>query len=193
VEQGDLHAIDQAVSEGFPVLRRIGRNAAKHGIEHRVVFGFSLQTAPKLMDFLRRHRSDLGHATGIRYSGELGHPFHVIDELTVVLPLDHPFVPEGRFASIILAVPRGWFGETVGWVLPPARPRAGSASGKGSPRERANRDTRPASPPEIRSPRTGRCRSRNDREPPSTGPSATTPRGRCSDSARWSPGCCCRR
>jgi hypothetical protein len=27
------------------VLRRIRRNAAKHGIEHRVVFGFSLQSA----------------------------------------------------------------------------------------------------------------------------------------------------
>jgi HTH-type transcriptional regulator, sugar sensing transcriptional regulator len=102
LELGDLQAIDRAVSDGFPVLRRIGRNAAKHGIEHRVVFGFSLQTAPKLMDFLRRHRNDLGHATGIRYSGELGHPFHVVDDRTVVLPLDHPFVPEGRFASMLV-------------------------------------------------------------------------------------------
>jgi sugar-specific transcriptional regulator TrmB len=102
LEHGDLQAIDRAVSEGFPVLRRISRNAAKHGIEHRVVFGFSLQTAPKLLDFLHRHRSELGHATGIRYSGELGHPFHVIDEHTVVLPLDHPFVPEGRFASMLV-------------------------------------------------------------------------------------------
>jgi hypothetical protein len=102
LELGDLQAIDRAVSDGFPVLRRIGRNAAKHGIEHRVVFGFSLQTAPKLMDFLRRHRNDLGPATGIRYSGELGHPFHVVDDRTVVLPLDHPFVPEGRFASMLV-------------------------------------------------------------------------------------------
>jgi hypothetical protein len=102
LEQGDLEAIDRAISEGFPVLRRISRNAAKHGIEHRMVFGFSLQTAPKLLAFLQRHRSDLGHATGIRYSGELGHPFHVIDERTVVLPLDHPFVPEGRFASLLV-------------------------------------------------------------------------------------------
>ncbi len=102
LEGGDLLAIDRAVSEGFPVLRRISRNAAKYGIEHRVVFGFSLQTAPKLVDFLRRHRNELGHTTGIRYSGELGHPFHVVDERTVVLPLDHPFVHEGRFASMLV-------------------------------------------------------------------------------------------
>ena len=102
LEEGDLQAIDRAASDGFPVLRRIGRNAARHGVEHRVVFGFSLQTAAKLLDFLRRHRSELSHATGIRYSGELGHPFHVIDERTVVLPLDHPFVPEGRFASMLV-------------------------------------------------------------------------------------------
>jgi len=84
-----------------------GRNAAKHEIEHRVVFGFSLHTAPTLMDFLRRHRNELSHATGIRYSGELGHPFHVIDERTVMLPLDHPFVPEGRFASMLVVAPGG--------------------------------------------------------------------------------------
>lgn len=102
LERGDLQAIDRAVADGFPVLRRIGRNAARHGVEHRVVFGFSLPTAPMLVDFLRRHRNELAHATGIRYSGELGHPFHVIDERTVVLPLDHPFVPEGRFASMLV-------------------------------------------------------------------------------------------
>jgi len=102
LERGDLEAIDRAVADGFPVLRRISRNAAKHRVEHRVVFGFSLQSAPLLVDFLRRHRSELSHATGIRYSGELGHPFHVIDDRTVVLPLDHPFVPEGRFASMLV-------------------------------------------------------------------------------------------
>jgi hypothetical protein len=102
LELGDLQAIDAAVFEGFPVLRRISRNAAKHDVEHRIVFGFSLRTAPKLTDFLRRHRNDLTHATGIRYSGELGHPFHVVDGRAVVLPLDHPFVPEGRFASMLV-------------------------------------------------------------------------------------------
>jgi hypothetical protein len=83
-------------------LRRISRNAAKHGIEHRMVFGFNLQSAPKLLAFLRTHETELAHATGIRYSGERGHPFHVIDERTVVLPLDHPFVPENRFASMLV-------------------------------------------------------------------------------------------
>lgn len=102
LERGDLEAIDRAVTDGFPVLRRISRNAAKHGVEHQIVFGFSLQSAPVLVDFLRRHRSELAHSTGIRYSGELGHPFHVIDDRTVVLPLDHPFVPEGRFASMLV-------------------------------------------------------------------------------------------
>jgi hypothetical protein len=102
LEQSDLQAIDRAVVAGLPVLRRIARNAARHGVEHRIVFGFSLQSAPRLLGFLRQHRNELGHATGIRYSGELGHPFHVIDERTVVLPLDHPFVPEGRFASMLV-------------------------------------------------------------------------------------------
>jgi sugar-specific transcriptional regulator TrmB len=102
LERGDLDAIDRAVSDGFPVLRRITRNAAKHNVEHRIVFGFSLQTAPRLIEFLRGHRNELGHATSVRYSGELGHPFHVVDERTVVLPLDHPFVPEGRFASMLV-------------------------------------------------------------------------------------------
>jgi hypothetical protein len=102
LERGDLDAIDRAVAGGMPVLRRIARNAARHGVEHRVVFGFNLRSAPVLVDFLRRHRAELAHATGIRYSGELGHPFHVIDERTVILPLDHPFVPEGRFASMVV-------------------------------------------------------------------------------------------
>ena len=38
----------------------------------------------------------------MRYSGELGHPFHVVDQDVVVLPLDHPFAPEGRFASLLV-------------------------------------------------------------------------------------------
>lgn len=102
MERGDLAAIEQAVGAGFPILRRIARNAAERKIEHRVVFGFSYRTAPILTDFLRRHRADIRHLTGVRYSGELGHPFHVVDDETVVLPLDHPFVPEGRFASLLV-------------------------------------------------------------------------------------------
>ncbi len=102
LERGDLAAVEHAVGSGFPILRGIGRNAVDHGVDHRVVFGFSYQTAPKLVEFLRRHSAELRHVTGVRYSGELGHPFHVVDEDTVILPLDHPFVPDGRFASLLV-------------------------------------------------------------------------------------------
>jgi sugar-specific transcriptional regulator TrmB len=102
LEAGDLAAIDAAVKRGFPILRRIAKNAADRGIEHRVVFGFSYHSAGALVEFLKSHRHDLRQVTGIRYSGELGHPFHVVDEDTVILPLDHPFVTEGRFASLLV-------------------------------------------------------------------------------------------
>jgi hypothetical protein len=102
LEAGDLMAIDTAVNSGFPILRRIAKNAAEHGVEHRVVFGFSYQSAGQLVEFLKTHRHDLRQVTGVRYSGELGHPFHVVDDETVVLPLDHPFVKEGRFASLLV-------------------------------------------------------------------------------------------
>jgi HTH-type transcriptional regulator, sugar sensing transcriptional regulator len=102
MEAGDLMAIDAAVQAGFPILRRIAKNAAEHGVEHRVVFGFSYQSAGRLVEFLKAHRHDLRQVTGVRYCGELGHPFHVVDEDTVVLPLDHPFVREGRFASLLV-------------------------------------------------------------------------------------------
>jgi len=58
-------------------VRRIAKNAAEHGVEHRVVFGFSYQSAGQLVEFLKTHRHDLRQVTGVRYSGELGHPFHV--------------------------------------------------------------------------------------------------------------------
>lgn len=102
MEAGDLTAINASIDAGFPILRRIARNAAEHGVEHRVVFGFSYRSANNLVDFLRTHRADLKQVTGVRYSGELGHPFHVVDDDTVVLPLDHPFVKEGRFASLLI-------------------------------------------------------------------------------------------
>jgi hypothetical protein len=102
MEAGDLMAIDMAVKGGFPILRRIAKNASEHEVEHRVVFGFSYQSADRLVEFLKTHRHDLRQVTGIRYSGELGHPFHVVDDDTVVLPLDHPFVKEGRFASLLV-------------------------------------------------------------------------------------------
>ena len=102
MEAGDLMAIDAAIKGGFPILRRIAKNAAKHRVEHRVVFGFSYQSAGQLVEFLKVHRHDLRQVTGVRYSGELGHPFHVVDDETVVLPLDHPFIKEGRFASLLV-------------------------------------------------------------------------------------------
>jgi hypothetical protein len=102
MEAGDLAAIEAAVRGGFPILRRIAKNASEHGVEHRVVFGFSYQNAAGLVEFLKVHRHDLRQVTGVRYSGELGHPFHVVDDDTVVLPLDHPFVKEGRFASLLV-------------------------------------------------------------------------------------------
>lgn len=71
-------------------------------LDQRVVFGFAYRTAPQLVTFLRKHRTHLEHVTGVRYSGELGHHFHVVDDDIVILSLDHPFIPEGRVASLLV-------------------------------------------------------------------------------------------
>jgi len=102
LEHGDLVAIEQMTLSGFPILRRIARNTTEHKVDHRVVFGFTHQTAPQLVSFLRKHKAHLEQVTGVRYSGELGHPFHVVDDDLVILSLDHPFIPEGRFASLLV-------------------------------------------------------------------------------------------
>jgi len=102
MEQGDLDALGAAKGSGSALLRRISRNATANSVDHRVVFGFSYRAAPKLVAFLKRHRASLEHVTGVRYSGELGHPFHVIDDETVILCVDHPFVPQGRVASLMI-------------------------------------------------------------------------------------------
>jgi sugar-specific transcriptional regulator TrmB len=102
LEEGDLVAIDRLAKEGFDVLKRIARHAAERKLDHRVVFGFSDRNAERLLAFLRAHAPSIGHFSGVRYSGELGHPFHVIDGESVILSLDHPFVPEGRFASLLV-------------------------------------------------------------------------------------------
>jgi sugar-specific transcriptional regulator TrmB len=102
MEQGDIAAIDGAKGSGAPLLRRIARNAAVRNLDHRVVFGFGYRSAPKLVAFLKKHRTSLDHVTGVRYSGEFGHPFHVIDDEVVILSVDHPFVPEGRVASLMV-------------------------------------------------------------------------------------------
>jgi hypothetical protein len=102
MESSDLASIDQAVERGFSFLRRIARNTGERNVRHQVVFGFTCRTAPRLLDFLKRHRGDMRNLTGIRYSGEVGHPFHVVDDRIVILPLGHPFIPEGRFASLLI-------------------------------------------------------------------------------------------
>lgn len=102
MEQGDIEAIDDTKHSGSPLLRRIARNAVARGVDHRVVFGFGYRAAPRLVAFLKAHRAHLDHVTGVRYSGEFGHPFHVIDEELVILSVDHPFAPEGRVASIMV-------------------------------------------------------------------------------------------
>lgn len=102
MEQGDLAAIDQSKASGAPVLRRIARNALERNVDQRVVFGFGYRTAPNLVAFLKRHKSNLEHVTGVRYSSEFGHPFHVVDDDIVILCVDHPFVPDGRVASLMV-------------------------------------------------------------------------------------------
>ncbi len=102
MEEGDIGAIEGSKGSGAPLLRRIARNAAARNLDHRVVFGFGYRAAPKLVAFLKKHRASLDHVTGVRYSGEFGHPFHVIDEQVVILSVDHPFVPQGRVASLMV-------------------------------------------------------------------------------------------
>lgn len=101
LESNDLDSINQSENKGFTLLRRVTRNALENNINHKVVFGFSYQSAPILIEFLARHRNNLKHITGIRYSGELSHPFHVIDKEIVILALDHPYIPGGRYASLL--------------------------------------------------------------------------------------------
>jgi len=102
MESPDLDAIAQARKKGLPILRRIRNNAEARGVRHRVVFGFAHRDAPKLIEFLKAHRNDARAITGIRYAGVLGHPFHVVDDDLVVLSLDNAFLPERRFASIMI-------------------------------------------------------------------------------------------
>lgn len=100
MEWGDIEATDGAKNSGSPLLRRIARNAVEQSVDHRVVFGFGYRAAPELVAFLKKHRANLDHVTGVRYSAEFGRPFHVIDEEPVILSVDHSFVPQGRVASL---------------------------------------------------------------------------------------------
>lgn len=100
LEIGDLKAIDHAREQGMDVMKALARQRTKSAVEHRVIFGLSPRSAPVLLEFLKRHATHLKGLTGIRYAGLIGHPFHVIDDASVVLSLDHPFIADGRFASI---------------------------------------------------------------------------------------------
>lgn len=102
LEDGDIRAISQMDEAGFPLLKRVARNTTENKVTHQIVFGFRNATAPALTTFLRSHAGELAPASGLRYSGELGHPFHVVDDELVILSLDHPFIPEGRFASLLV-------------------------------------------------------------------------------------------
>ena len=92
--------LERAAASGLDVLKRIGRATAT--IEHRVIFGFTDRSAPRLLEFLRTRHGSVRHLAGIRYSGEIGRPFHVMDDETVILSLDHPFAAETRFASLLV-------------------------------------------------------------------------------------------
>src|SRR5713101_2642752 len=105
LEHGDLAAIEQMTLSGFPILRRIARNTTEHKVDHRVVFGFTHQTAPQLVSFLRKHNAHLERVTGVPYAGELCHPFHVVDDDLVILSLDHSCPPTQTSEGDIAAMP----------------------------------------------------------------------------------------
>lgn len=102
LEAGDLRAIRNQNEAGFDVLKLIARQHGKVPIEHRAVFGFGHRNAPELLAFLRDFAEPLRGLAGVRYSGEMGHPFHIVDDELVILAIDHPFVGEGRFASLLV-------------------------------------------------------------------------------------------
>jgi len=102
MEAGDLMAIDAAVKAGSlssGVSPRMRRN-----MESSIgwSFGFSYQSAGQLVEFLRVHRHDLRQVTGVRYSRRARASVSCGRHETVVLPLDHPFIKEGRFASLLV-------------------------------------------------------------------------------------------
>lgn len=102
LESGDIDAIRSQREQGFDVMKAIARERERSGVEHRAIFGFSDRSAPRLLAFLRDFAAATRSLSGVRYCGEMGHPFHVVDEDIVILALDHPFVGEGRFASLLV-------------------------------------------------------------------------------------------
>jgi hypothetical protein len=102
MEAADLGVFRAMSKGGFPILRRIARNAEERQVSHRIVFGFSHRSAPDLISFLREFHVEVQAMTGIRFAGELGQPFHVVDNEVVILCLDNAFLPERRFASLLI-------------------------------------------------------------------------------------------
>lgn len=103
LESGDLAALRRLRDEdSFDVLRSVSRQHERSGVEHRVIFGFDDRNAPQLLAFLRDFAAATRNLSGVRYCGEIGHPFHVVDDDLVILALDHPFIGEGRFASLLV-------------------------------------------------------------------------------------------
>src|SRR5258705_8904274 len=52
MEAGDLMAIDTAIKNGFPILRRIAKNASEHGVEHPTGVRLSYPSAWELLEVL---------------------------------------------------------------------------------------------------------------------------------------------
>jgi sugar-specific transcriptional regulator TrmB len=102
LEVPDVDALYFARAAGHNILRSVRKNAEARRISHRIVFGFGPRDAPKLIQFLKEFGPELRSATGVRYAGLLGHPFHVIDDEVVILSLDNPFLPERRFSSLMM-------------------------------------------------------------------------------------------
>lgn len=102
LEHGDFEAMQRVAQDGFNVWKHLAQSLQPRAISHRVVFGFAPLKADTLLGFLRQFAPWLGHLSGLRYAGVMGHPFHVLDRRIVILALDHPFVSEGRFASLLV-------------------------------------------------------------------------------------------
>lgn len=102
LEATDLDAITQAKAGGFDLMKTIAGEHESAGVEHRILFGMRARTAARVVEFLREHAAAARRLTGLRYSGEMGHPFHVVDDRSVILAVDHPFAPSGRVASLLI-------------------------------------------------------------------------------------------
>jgi HTH-type transcriptional regulator, sugar sensing transcriptional regulator len=102
MESGDIAAITRGRELGYDLMRALAKHHERTALKHRVIFGFTHRSAPRLLEFLKVSAPHARWLSSVRYAGEIGHPFHVIDGRTVILALDHPFIGEGRFASLLI-------------------------------------------------------------------------------------------